>query len=193
MVTVPLGRLGEMYEQMIGMFGWLDTRPPSLVLLGWTAAIAILVALGVTLGPGRVVLAAGVVAVLTVVVYVGIEASVLRENGPIFQGRYLLPLAMGVVLLSGRGIDEGAGVLRERLWPMLWILVGLVVSAHFVSIWFTARRFAVGTEGPVWFLGTERWQPAIPQGVVLAVALAALVGLVAWVRAAVRHPGPAAA
>jgi hypothetical protein len=188
MVTVPLGRLGEMYEQMIGMFGWLDTRPPSLVLLGWTAAIALLVALGATLGPRRIVVAAGVLAVGTVVVYVGIEGSVLRENGPIFQGRYLLPLAMGVVLLAGRGIDEGAGALRERLWPMLWILVGLVVSAHFVSIWFTARRFAVGIEGPVWFLGTERWQPAIPQGMALAVAVAALVGLVAWVRAAVRHP-----
>jgi hypothetical protein len=186
MVTVPLGRLGEMYEQMIGLFGWLDTRPPSFVRLGWTAAIALLVVLGTTLGPRRLAVASGALALATLGVYIGLEGSLLRETGPIFQGRYLLPLAMGLVLLCGRGIDESAPELRRRLLPVLGVVVGVTAMGHLVAIWFAARRFAVGTGGPVWFLGDARWQPAIPQAIVLAVALAAVTGLVAWIWSAAR-------
>src|ERR671916_2960881 len=89
MVTVPLSRLGEMYEQMIGLFGWLDTRPPSVVRWGWTLASVLLVVLGTARGQ---------------------------------------------------------------------------------------RRLA----------GDARWQPAIPRGFVLAVALAAIAGLVAWIWSAAR-------
>jgi hypothetical protein len=186
MVTVPLGRLGEMYEQMIGLFGWLDTRPPSFVRLGWTAAVALLLVLGVTLGPRRLAVATGALAVGTLGVYIGLEGSLLRETGPIFQGRYLLPLAMGLVALAGRGIDETAPELRRRLLPVLGVVVGLTAVGHLVAIWFGARRFAVGTGGPVWFVGDARWQPAIPQAFVLFVALAAIGGLTAWIWTAVR-------
>lgn len=181
MITVPLGRLGEMYTQLVATFGWLDTRPPSLVQLGWTAAIAILVTLGVTLGPRRLSVATGVLLVISLVVYLAIDGSLLRTHGPMFQGRYLLPLAMGIVLLPGRGIDEAAPALRRQLRPVLGVVLGITAVAHLVAIWFGARRFAVGTEGPVWFLGDARWQPAVPQGASLVLALVAVVGLVVWV------------
>ena len=50
LLSVPLGRFGQFYQQMIGVFGWLDTRPPLVVLLVWTMAVGALVVLGVTLG-----------------------------------------------------------------------------------------------------------------------------------------------
>ena len=187
MITVPLRRLGVIYEQMIGLFGWLDTRPPSIVRLGWTAAIAILVLLGVTRGPRRLAVATAAAAVASLGVYVGLEGSLLRQTGPIFQGRYILPLAMGIVVLAGRGIDETSPALRRRLLPVLGIVVGLAAAAHLVAIWFGARRFAVGTDGPVWFVGDARWQPAIPQGFALTMAAGALVGLVVWIWTAVRR------
>jgi hypothetical protein len=187
MVTVPLGRLGYMYEQMIGLFGWLDTRPPSFVRLGWTAAIALLVVLGATLGPRRLAAATGAAAVASMGVYIGLEGSLLRETGPIFQGRYILPLAMGIVMLAGRGLDETALDLRRRLMPVLGVVVGLAAVGHLVSIWFSARRFAVGINGPVWFLGDVDWHPGIPQAVPLLAALVAVAGLVAWIWTAVRR------
>lgn len=186
MLTVPLGRLGFMYEQVIGLFGWLDARPPSFVRLGWTAAIALVVVLGATLGPRRLAAATGAAAVASMAVYLAIEGSLLRETGPIFQGRYILPLAMGIVVLAGRGIDETPLDIRRRLVPMLGVVVGLTATAHLVSIWFSARRFAVGVNGPVWFLGDADWHPGVPQALPLLAAFVAISGLVAWIWTGVR-------
>jgi hypothetical protein len=187
MITVPLGRVGELYTQTVATFGWLDTRPPGLVLTGWTVAIGVLVVLGTTLGPRRLVVAAGALAVGTLTVYVGLEASMIREHGPLFQGRYLLPMAMGIVMLPARGIDEAEPAIRRRLLPALWIVLGITATAHLVSIWFGARRFAVGTEGPVLFLGRPGWHAGVPQAISLGLALVAVGGMVAWVRSIMRH------
>ena len=189
MITVPLRRIGTIYEQMIGLFGWLDTRPPSFVRLGWTAAIVVLVALGAALGPRRLAVATGAATVASLVFYVGLEGSLLRQTGPVFQGRYALPLAMGIVMLAARGIDETAPERRRRLLPVLDAVVGVTSVAHLIAIWFAARRFAVGSNGPVWFVGGARWQPDIPQAGSLVVALVAIAGLATWIWTAVRADG----
>lgn len=187
MITVPLRRLDIIYEQMIGVFGWLDTRPPSFVRLGWTAVIALVVVLGVAVGPRRLAVATGAATVVSLCFYVGLEGSLLRQTGPVFQGRYLLPLAMGIVMLAGRGVDESAPERRRRLLPALGVIVGVTAAAQLVAIWFGARRFAVGSDGAVWFVGDARWQPDIPQAVSLLVAVVAITGLVVWVWTAVRR------
>ncbi|HEX5947243.1 MAG TPA: DUF2142 domain-containing protein [Acidimicrobiales bacterium] len=186
MITVPLRRVDIIYEQMIGLFGWLDTRPPSFVRLGWTAVITLLVVLGVAVGPRRLAVATGAATVVSLCFYVGLEGSLLRQTGPVFQGRYLLPLAMGIVMLAGRGVDESAPERRRRLLPALGVVVGITAAAQLVAIWFGARRFAVGSDGAVWFVGDARWQPDIPQAVSLLVAVVAITGLVVWVWTAVR-------
>ena len=186
MITVPLRRLDIIYEQMIGVFGWLDTRPPSFVRLGWSAVIALVVVLGVAVGPRRLAVATGAATVVSLCFYVGLEGSLLRQTGPVFQGRYLLPLAMGIVMLAGRGVDESAPERRRRLLPALGVVVGITAAAQLVAIWFGARRFAVGSDGAVWFVGDARWQPDIPQAVSLLVAVVAITGLMVWVWTAVR-------
>jgi hypothetical protein len=69
----------------------------------------------------------------------------------------------------------------------------LVATLHFVALWFNARRYAVGTDGPVFFLGRSHWAPLggwVPWLLVAAVG-AVLLGWVALgSRPGTRYPLP---
>lgn len=180
-LSTPLGYFGTLYQQMIGIFGWLDTRPPVAVLLAWTAAIGVLAVVGAALGARRLVLAGGLVAAASVGLLWLLQASQMEAHGLIFQGRYILPLAAGVVLVAARAIDESGDDLVARLSGVVSIVLVLTVVGHLVSIWFAARRFAVGVGGPVFFV-REGWTPGISLAVPLGVAAVAVPAL-AWVMA----------
>ena len=162
LLSVPLGRFGQFYQQMIGVFGWLDTRPPLVVLLVWTMAVGALVVLGVTLGRRRVALAIVLCAGLAVLVSTLVEASQLNDYGILFQGRYILPLAMGVVMLAARAVDEVEAAVLTRLVPLTTTLLALVVVGHAVSLYMAARRFSVSVNGPLNFLWAGGWDPGVP-------------------------------
>jgi Predicted membrane protein (DUF2142) len=178
-LSTPLGHLGVLYEQMIGIFGWLDAAPPAAVVLSWTVAIGVLVVLGAALGARRLVVAIGAIAAASVVVPTAVAASQMEEYGILFQGRYILPLGVGVVLIAGRAVDEAGRDLVNRLSRVVVLVLALTVFAHLVAIWFAARRFAVGVGGPVFFV-REGWTPGISLVVPLAVAFVAVPGFAWW-------------
>ena len=145
---------------MIGVFGWLDADPPVGVVLAWTVAIGAVVVLGAALGGRRLVLALVAITAASVVVPSVIQASQMEEHGILFQGRYILPLGVGVVLLAAQAVDEAGDELVDRLSRVVVIVLALTVVGNLVAIWFVARRFAVGTAGPVLFVG-DGWTPGI--------------------------------
>jgi hypothetical protein len=83
------------------------------------------------------------------------------------------------VLLAGRAVDEAGRDLVDRLSRVVVLVLALTVVAHLAAIWFAARRFAVGVEGPVFFV-REGWTPGISLAVPLAVALVAVPGFAWW-------------
>jgi hypothetical protein len=178
-LSTSFGYFGTLYEQMIGIFGWLDARPPAGVVLSWTVAIGVLVVLGAAVGSRRLVLALVAMMAVSVVLPGLLAASQMDEHGIIFQGRYILPLGAGVVLLAGRAVDETGRDLVDRLSRVVVLVLALTVVAHLVAIWFAARRFAVGVGGPVFFV-REGWTPGISLAVPLAVAFVAVPGFAWW-------------
>lgn len=178
-LSTSFGYFGTLYEQMIGIFGWLDARPPAGVVLSWTVAIGVLVVLGAAVGSRRLVLALVAITAVSVVLPGLLAASQMDEHGIIFQGRYILPLGAGVVLLAGRAVDEAGRDLVDRLSRVVVLVLALTVVAHLVAIWFAARRFAVGVGGPVLFV-REGWTPGISLAVPLAVAFVAVPGFAWW-------------
>lgn len=149
-------------EQMVGVFGWLDTRSPALTYAIWLCIVGSLVGLAAWRAGAwrRATLLALLVAVVVVpILLTYLEARRLGLNG---QGRYWLPLAVGVPLVAVALVEGAPLSPRHRLWAALAVSIGLwgASSAAFLE---ALRRYAVGATGPLDFLrGT--WRP--PDGLV---------------------------
>lgn len=168
-LATSLGRLGYVYRTGIGVFGWLDTLLPSGVELVWTGLLFLVLAVG-AIGADRrrrlVLLGLGAVVVLLPAL---IESTQLDTAGATWQGRYTLPIAMGLPILAGLFASE------ERARAITRFVVVVAGAASFVAFYVALRRYAVGTNGPVWFVGRSVWDAPLPMSVVVLLGLAGVV------------------
>lgn len=160
----------------VGEFGYLDTPLPGIAVGGWIA-MASLVG-GVALLVGRRAdrwSLAGAMAAALVVAYV-ISATVFYPIGAGVQGRHLIPIFSIVSILAGVVVVEVLpAVGRDATWR-LFVAVGTVMAGlQLLSLLLNARRYAVGSNGPVMFLADAEWSPRL--GWVPWLALAALASI----------------
>ncbi len=177
-VAITFGRLGDVYTGAIGRFGWLDTPVPRGVEWLWTGLLFGIVSLGWALARRRARVALGVAVLVAVAAPPLVEASQLDTAGLVWQSRYTLPLTFGVPLLAGYALersDQLAAALRS--WTTL--CVTLVGVAQLVAFYVALRRYVVGVEGPVWFLGREGWEPPLPPWLLL-LAFTTSLGATGW-------------
>ncbi len=163
-------------EQMVGVFGWDDTSAPAWTYRIWAVAIVVLVVLAVRTGNRRGLLLLGWVVALCLLLPVVLSLPSAHSIGIAWQGRYILPLAVGIPLLSAA---LGAQVVRS-----VWI-----GRTFFVALWLasllayleTLRRYAVGIYGPFDFLGAS-WRPVEGWPLALGGYLFAsgLLGVLLW-------------
>jgi Predicted membrane protein (DUF2142) len=174
-----LGTTTKSYGEMVGVFGWLDTSVPELTSVLWTAALGVLVALGVGLGGRRWAAAIVVLLGLIIVVPAVLEFIEARRFGFGWQGRYTLPFAVGLPILCGFALtQEPARILQRR---RLMIVFGVAfVVAHFVAFGQNLRRYAVGAGGPLTFWYDADWSPPVPSLLLLLGYAALLVALALW-------------
>ena len=168
-----LDQSGITVEHAIGRFGYLDTTLPGAVVTLWAGMWGLLVGLGLILARRRD--AAVLLAVFTTMVALAyyLYVSVFLTVDANIQGRYFLGPAAFVTIL-------GATVVIERLSPKapwavgrLYLAVGVFVPAvQLFAVYWNARRYAVGSTGPTWFLPDAEWAP--PGGFVPWLIVAAL-------------------
>ncbi|MBD0692840.1 DUF2142 domain-containing protein [Streptomyces sp. CBMA123] len=161
-------------KQMVGYFGWLDAQPPAATLLVWCSVVIALALLALCYARFRDTLAVVGVLVGIVVIPIAAQAVQARQLGMIWQGRYLLPFAVGLPIMC-------AALCHERLpwggfaWRRLLVLSGfslaLVNAAAFL---WALRRNTVGTEGPL-LISPAHWSP--PGGWVLWLAVYTVAAL----------------
>lgn len=177
------GRSQRYLREMVGVFGWLDTPAPLITFLLWSAAIFTLLVLTVaTVRSARHRAVLLLLVLLVVVLPVGLQLPGADDVGLIWQGRYLLPLAVGVPLLLGLLLARDplglVGPLRiERVvGPML-------VVAHVAAFYFAGRRYAAGEMGPV-IVTNARWDAPLGlwplTAALLVVSVLALVVAARW-------------
>jgi hypothetical protein len=122
----------------------------------------------------------------------GVAASWVLEmaqgdpTGTYWQGRYYLPFLVGVPIVLGR--TQLPAAVSTRLGDVVVVLT-LVVSN--VAIAAALRRWAVGIAGTMVPWRWDTYQAPLPPVVLLAVHLAASVGLWRWARAISPAPAPA--
>jgi hypothetical protein len=133
-------------RETVGVMGWLDTVLPGLVYVAWEAGVAALVIGGCVLGErsGRLrmlgLLVAGFVVplVISVVTY--------NQLGGQIQGRYLLPVLVGLPILGAFLVDRfGLDAARSRFLVRLYTVV--LLPLQFVALAFTMVRWQSGIQG----------------------------------------------
>ena len=190
LLAVPRGSK-RIVPELIGNFGVLDTRLPTVAWVAGYLLIGVLLVLALRLGSTRerrVVAGATAFAVLLP----GLEQWLLyRHTGFWIQGRYFLPILMAAPLLYGEIVLRHAQSLapdwRRRLPPLF---VAAAAALQLAGWWVNSRRYAVGTDGPAWFFGQAEWSP--PGGWTVWAA-AAIAGTVVLALAALHRPGGAGA
>ena len=120
---------GPRLLQTIGDFGWLDTPAPHLTKVIWIVAVAALVVLGLAIS-ARCRRALPLLALAIVAMPVLFEAPKLNASGTYWQGRYWLPLIVGVPLLASTALGR-IPALHSRRSPAAVIAVltaGLILG-----------------------------------------------------------------
>lgn len=172
-VRQTVENLPEEGRQMIGVFGWLDAPLPMVGVYAWALLVVILVIAGLVRGSGRERLTTALVLAALVVLPVGANLSAAETVGTNWVGRYSLPLAVGLPILSGLVVSR-IRVPRGVAIALSVVAVTVVVAVQGVALATLLQRYVVGNQAGFWsFLGhTTGWQP--PIGVNGAVALGVL-------------------
>jgi len=173
--------LRRVFGEVIGVFGWLDSPAPFVVYVLWWVALLALVAIALMAGQSRQRLVLALLAVGTVGLTVAIAVANLAQTGFGMQGRYVLPMAVGVPLFAGEVIVRNPG--RWRVPVDRWLAPFFVLAGglHAMAWYANARRSALGTDGSWLFMGSSEWSPStgwypLALLVVLAVVAVAICG-----------------
>jgi len=163
-------------HQMVAWFGWLDSPGPLSLLHGWEVVTVLLAAGALVLGTWRV----RVVLLLTVagILVLPLAAEVLSAQriGFAWQGRYTLPVAVGLPLLAGDTLEQR--VTRGQR-PVTMALLVLWVIGHSLGHFAALRRLLDGYPAPLLrFLSdpATSWRP--PLGIVPTLVCGAVAALV---------------
>jgi len=200
-VEGSLARTDDRLHQMVGWFGWLDTPVPAGVLLVWAAALAVVVTLGLRRPSWWRAVLLALLVVACVLVPVALEALSANQVGFYWQGRYTLPIAVGVPVLAAVASQRPGGAARPvprvgsgALGPLTLVLLALVLlalaAAQVVSYVVALGRYTVGT-GNGLGLTDVAWAPPLPAPVLAVAFAAAAAGWAVWLLLGLRRPQPA--
>lgn len=181
LVTISADSYGYL-QNMIGDFGWLDTPAPPLTYVLWYFALGAvtLLGLGAAMRPrtkaGLALLVSAVVAAPFV-----LQVPTAADTGIIWQGRYGLPLAVGVPMLAAILLGEQQSAIVELLRRVFRGTIPWILVAHVAAFYIAAHRYAEGTTGH--FLSfSPMWSSPIGYltGVALYAVLCMTLALVVW-------------
>lgn len=168
-------RTFDIAASYVAQLGWLDTNGPTGVYFWWSCLTGALMVAAVSVRPWRprlgfIVLLAAAIAIPPI-----LQAQVVTELGYIWQGRYLLPVIVPMLLAAGlalrnRPFPDSLFAQRIAMWA-----IGLTAAAHTAVFANALRRYGVGISTEAnWadMFGAAKWEPPLGW---LPLALAYLV------------------
>jgi hypothetical protein len=173
-------------KEMVGVLGWNDVFAPSLTYVVWVVLIGGLSVMAILRARLRELLSMTVLVVLVLVIPMAISLDQIHRLGVIWQGRYILPLAVGFPLLA-IGCLHARGPLMpwtKRLVVGICSVIGLADLAVFL---LTIRRFTVGSDGPIDYLHGP-WQPPLGAAIVSLAGLLSIIALMVLVSRMIMIP-----
>lgn len=181
---VIMGDSSSMVHQMVGALQWLEIPVPTVTFRLWLVGVGTISLLALVAGPPRVRVALGACAAATMLSPL-LQVPSAATVGLIWQGRYSLPVAVGVPILAAYSVSQARAEIVTAARRLAAGLVMALAVALLAAFYWVGRRNAVGTAGPFLFIGRSDWQPPVPFLVLLLVHATTLGLLVAlFLRAA---------
>lgn len=175
---------------VVGWFGWLDAPSPELTWILWAMATGALLLIGLAVRTQRRLTVALVLVVVGLIAApVVMQIPNAAQTGLIWQGRYGLPVAVGLPVVAVLAFVGQDALVRDVVRRAGRIVVPLLAVGHVMAFLEASRRFAQGTDQRLLAL-TPEWSS--PVGYLTGVALYALVvGTLVLVGWRALRPGPA--
>ena len=163
-----VGQTGTHLVEAVGVLGWLDAPLPWLVVAGWVGTVGVLTAGALATESRRPLAALTVLAVAVVTSWV-FELLHGNSTGRYWQGRYSLPLLVGIPILL-------AAAVRSR--SLVRAVVATAMLLLNAALWASARRWGVGLQGSLLPWDWDTPHTPLPAIVLLATHAAGSVVLV---------------
>ncbi|HET9168128.1 MAG TPA: DUF2142 domain-containing protein [Actinospica sp.] len=185
-VYLTLNQTPQFLAQMVGLIGWNDVHEPTATTYLWYGAVIGLVLAAIVIGGRRERLVLLALAALVLLFPLAFEAYSGAAYGVGWQGRYTLPLAIGLPLLAAEVL--GRRMRRADLGSIPRSLAATLGSAlalaYLCEVWWAWRRYAQGL-GPLshYLPFSAKWVPVIGWPMTLLLALGGTLGLLALITA----------
>lgn len=179
---------------MVGQFGWMDTHLEPWVHMAFAAGAGVVVLLALAAGSWRERVALVLLAGLTFALPVLIHSSQARYLGIIWQGRYILPVAVGLPLLAAAILVRRLTVLpRDLAVALATVVAAIVAVVQGLAFFENLHRYVNGEDGGWASLEPDAWLPPVPLAVVIGLAVVALVAYGVGLALLARADAPRAA
>lgn len=177
-----LGKGSQYLLNMIGDYGWLDAPSPPVTFIAWYAMTgALLLVAFSSRRPVRTRVALLLAVLGTAAAPLVLQVPTAADTGLIWQGRYALPVAIGVPLLAGLVVGVGRTGQDDVVRRIARGTLPVVLVGHVAAFYWASRRYAEGLTGDLITFSPD-WESPISYlpGTVLYAALATLLALCAW-------------
>ncbi|WP_146251490.1 DUF2142 domain-containing protein [Modestobacter versicolor] len=175
-----IGLTGRYVKEQLAVFGALNVTLHGLFLVLLGGAIALLVLAGLVRGRAGTRWALGLLLVASFVVPVVSQIPSAADLGLIWQGRYGLPMSIGLPIVAMAALTSRHGEDRLTRWSAL-ALTPLVAGVHVAALFWSLWRYGYGFGVPLFSVPLE-WTPpgTWTMPVAFVVAVSALSAVVAF-------------
>ncbi|MET4158939.1 DUF2142 domain-containing protein [Agromyces sp. PvR057] len=186
-VTRMLRNTDYYFEQLIGVFGWGDTHLPIWTQMLIVCLVGLVIIVGLAMGTWRERAAVAVVGVATLIVPIAVQLLSYKESGLVWQGKYVMPIALAAPILAGFFAERGPMTMgvAKRVAPFV---VGIAGAGQVIAFAVNTHRYVNGANGPWTALIEGAWLPPINMWLALTVEILVWVGLTVAVALATRLP-----
>jgi hypothetical protein len=172
-MVISYERLGSFFIQLFGYFGWTSFYPPVAVPILFVTAVVMSIGI-MRISTWR--LRSGLAALIAFVYFgpVVLEGARASSLGFFYQGRYILPVAIGIpIYIWLRGEER-----RPNRYTLLLTrtIVGLSAGSSIFAANYVARRFVSGTDGRIMWFFDVKWNPPGGAYTTLSLLVGAIIG-----------------
>ena len=163
-------------EQLLGVFGWGDTHLAIWTQMLIVSVVAVVVVVGAAMATWRERAAIVIVMIATIVVPIGVQLISFRESGLVWQGKYVLPIAMAAPVIAGFFAERRpmSNATSSKVVPLAFALAAL---SQVIGFAVNTHRYVNGASGPWTSLIEGAWLPPVNMWLMLALQVVAWGGL----------------